>query len=156
MDLNDFLRCSNSMVKGAHILLVKNKKDLSQAHLIRKKVFIEEQKVDPNIERDEHDPVCTHFLILYKNKPIGTCRIRIIGKKAKLERLAILKKYRGLGLGKLAVNHMVSFCKRRKIKIIYMNAQYYLLDYYLSLSFVTKGKPFIEAGIKHVKMYYKS
>lgn len=143
------------MAKRAHILLVKNKKDLSKAHLIRKRVFIEEQKVDPNIEQDEFDPVCTHFLILYKNKPIGTCRVHFIGNKAKLERLAILKKYRGLGLGKLAVNHMVSFCKRRKIKVIYMNAQYYLFEYYTSLGFVPKGKPFIEARIKHIKMYYK-
>ncbi len=143
------------MPRGSSILLIKTKKDLSKARLIRKKVFIEEQKVDPKIERDEHDPVCTHFLIIYKSKSIGTCRIRFLGKKAKLERLAILKKYRGLGLGKLAVNHMVSFCKRRKIKIIYMNAQYYLFEYYKSLGFVPKGKPFMEARIKHIKMYYK-
>jgi ElaA protein len=36
-----------------------------------------------------------------------------------------------------------------------MNAQYYLLEYYRKLGFKPKGKPFDEAGIKHIKMVYE-
>ena len=78
------------MPKSHSISLIKTKKDLKKAFEIRRKVFVEEQKIDPDVEYDEHESICKHFLIKYKNKPVGVCRIRFIGNKAKLERLAIL------------------------------------------------------------------
>lgn len=142
------------MPKSYSISIIKTKKDLKKAFEIRRKVFVEEQKINPDVEYDEYEPFCKHFLIKYKNKPVGVCRVRFIENKAKMERLAILKKYRGLGLGKLGIMHMTYYSKRLKKKKIYMHAQYYLKNYYLKLGFLTEGKPFMEEGIKHIKMYY--
>ncbi|MBS3113660.1 GNAT family N-acetyltransferase [Candidatus Woesearchaeota archaeon] len=135
------------------IRLIKNKKELEQVFRIREIIFIREQKVQKNIERDEFDKISKHVIILYKNKPVGCARIRLIGKKAKLERIALLKGYRGRGFGKNIVNYLIKYCKKKDIKEICMNSQYYLKNYYKKFGFKTRGKTFMEAGIKHIEMY---
>lgn len=49
----------------------------------------------------------------------------------------------------------IKYCKRKKVKNIFMNAQYYLKDYYKKLGFKPEGRIFEEAGIKHIKMQLK-
>ena len=79
-------------MKKNKIRLVKNKKELKQVYKIREIVFIKEQKVAENIEKDKFDRTAKHFILLYKNKPVGCARIRFIDRKAKLERIAVLKR----------------------------------------------------------------
>lgn len=134
------------------IRAVENKKELKQVFKIRETVFVKEQNVSFGMEKDEFDSTAKHFLFFYKNKPMGCARIRFIGKKAKLERIAILKKYRGNGLGKLLIHHLIRHCKNKGISEIFMNSQYYLKKYYTNLGFKPTGKSFMEAGIKHIKM----
>ena len=137
------------------IKLVKNRKELSKVLKVREIVFIKGQNVPRNVERDKFDNAAKQVIVLYNDDPIGCARIRFVGKKAKLERIALLKKYRGKGFGKLIVNYLIEYCKNRNIKDIFMNSQYYLKDYYCKFGFKKIGKPFIEAGIKHIKMYLK-
>ncbi|MBI3035577.1 GNAT family N-acetyltransferase [Candidatus Woesearchaeota archaeon] len=136
------------------VRLAKNKKELMMVFKIRKIVFIKEQNVSKNIERDEFDKTAKHFALYYKNRPVGCARIRFINRKAKLERIAVLKEYRGKGFGKIIVDYLIKYCKKKKMKKIFMNAQYYLKDYYKKLGFKPKGIIFEEAGIKHIKMYF--
>lgn len=142
------------MKNNIKIRLVKNKKELEQVYKIREIVFIKEQKVAKNIEKDKFDKTAKHFIFYYKNKPAGCARIRLIGRKAKLERIALLNKYRGKGFGKVIVDYLINYCKRQRMKKIFMNAQYYLREYYKKLGFKPKGRIFDEAGIKHIKMHY--
>ena len=78
--------------KNLKVRLIKNKKELGKVLKMREIVFIKEQNVPKDVEKDKLDKVAKHVIVLYKNKPIGCARIRFIGKKAKLERIAILKK----------------------------------------------------------------
>lgn len=137
------------------IRLVKDKNELKKVFLIRKIVFVEEQKVPKSMELDEFEKISKHVIAYYGNRPIGCARIRFVNGKAKLERITVLKKYRGKGFGKLIVNHLIKYCKMKGIKKVYMNAQYYLKDYYKKFGFMPTGKPFMEAGIKHIKMHLK-
>ena len=143
-------------MKKVKIRLVKNKKELGQVYKIREIVFIKEQKVPKKIEFDEFEKSAKHFIVIYKNKPVGCARVRFIDKKAKLERIALLKKYRGKGIGKIVINYLIKYCKNKNAKEIFMNAQYYIRYYYNKLGFKEIGKPFMEAGIKHIKMYLKN
>jgi cysteine-S-conjugate beta-lyase len=118
---------------------------------IRYKVFILEQKVPEKLEIEFEDD-CAHFLALEGNVPVGCVRVRKVGKKLKIERLAILKEFRGKGFGREIVKKVVGYCRKKRSAGIYMNAQYYLLDFYRGLGFVPEGKTFMEAGIKHVRM----
>lgn len=66
---------------------------------IRIRVFMDEQKytLDNELEPDEDDAV--FFLALVDKKPAGMVRYRILGERARIERLAVLPEYRGQGIG---------------------------------------------------------
>ena len=132
---------------------IQNKKELKEAFKIRKKVFQKEQNVSKDIDFDGLDKGADHIIAFYKGKPVGCCRIRFINKKAKWERFAVLKKYRGKGIGKNVTKFVIRYCKEKNVKKLYFHAQYYLKDFYKKQGFKTKGKPFMEANIKHIEMY---
>jgi len=134
---------------------IENKKELEEIISIRKEVFVKEQNVPEGMEIDGEDDKAIHVIVLLGKKPIGCARIRIIDNRAKLERISILKEYRGNGYGKDLVEFLIKFCLDKKVKEIYMHAQYYLKDFYSDLEFVESGSVFAEAGIKHIEMVYK-
>ena len=122
---------------------------------IRNRVFVYEQNVDYNIEVvPKEEKEAKHFLIYYKENPVGTIRYRQTGaREFKLERFAILKEYRGKGYGKEAFNYLVNrLAESYNPCTIFFNAQYQLLKYYQDLGFVEEGETFMEANIKHIKM----
>lgn len=138
------------------IRLIKNKKERNKVFKIRYLVFVKGQNVPIELEMDKYDKTAKHIIAFYGKNVVGCGRIRFKGKKAKLERIAILKKYRGKGFGKEIVRYMIKYCKRRKVKEIMMYAQHYLKKFYGNLGFKVRGKIFTEAGIKHIEMYMKN
>ncbi|MFH0962183.1 MAG: GNAT family N-acetyltransferase [archaeon] len=135
---------------------VNTRGEISKEALIRYRVFVVGQKVPEEIEIDAHEDSCTHFLAFFGKIPVGCIRVRPVGRKLKLERLAVLPEFRGRGFGREIVRLAVGYCRRKKPSGIYMNAQYYLLEFYKKLGFEPRGKTFFEAGIKHVKMVLKA
>lgn len=138
------------------VRLVRNKKEQDAVFRIRNTVFVKEQQCSEAVEFDGLDASAKHAIVLYKNKPVGCARIRFLGKKAKLERIALLKKYRGKGFGKILMNYLISYCRRKKVFEIITNSQYHLKDFYASFGFKCRGKTFMEANIKHIQMYIKN
>lgn len=135
------------------IRLIRSKQELEQVFHIRRVVFTKEQKINEKLDRDSLDSTAKHTIVLLKDKPIGCARIRLVDGKAKLERIAVLKTYRGKGIGIALVNYLIIYCKRTKVKAIYMDSQHYLKEFYEKFGFMAKGKPFMEAGRKHIIMY---
>lgn len=141
---------------------VQNDADWRQAHAIRTRVFVEEQEVSPDLEYDAYDwptdrgQACTHLLAEIDGTAVGTARWRRIEKKTgmwvKLERFAVLPKWRGKGIGKALVDAALDDAKTEGYRRFMLHAQAYLEDFYASFSFETVGEPFEEAGIPHVKM----
>ena len=138
------------------VRLVRTNKELEQVYQIREIVFINEQKVPKHLEKDEFDATAKHVIVLHKSKTIGCARVRFIGTKGKIERIAILKEFRSKGAGKKIVNYLISYCKRKKAKEIIVGAQYRIKDFYAKFGFKEKGKTFQDAGIKHIKMVLKT
>ncbi|MFA6023368.1 MAG: GNAT family N-acetyltransferase [Candidatus Pacearchaeota archaeon] len=130
-----------------------NKEELEDILDIRKKVFTEEQGIDEKSDKDGLDNMADHLVAKYDNTYVGCTRIRFLDGKAKLERLAVLKEYRKLGIGKEIMNSTIDYCKLKNVGEIYFDAQYYLKNYYEKFGFKAKGEPFEEVGIKHIQMY---
>ena len=133
--------------------------DMMNVLNIRNIVFVGEQNCPYDIEvvpSEENE--AKHFLIYYKEIPVGTIRYRMMGDRTfKLERFAVLKEYRGHGYGKEALLYLVNKIEEEYNPCtIYFNAQYQLLDYYQSMGFTPEGETFYEANIKHIKMVKKS
>ena len=122
---------------------------------IRNRVFVIGQNCPYDIEVvPEEEKEAKHFLIMYKETPVGTIRYRQTGDRAfKLERFAVLEEYRGHGYGKDAFLYLVNKLEEDYNPCtIYFNAQYQLLEYYQKLGFKEEGDTFYEANIKHIKM----
>jgi predicted GNAT family N-acyltransferase len=134
------------------IIKIKTEKELEQAHEIRLRVFVDEQKVDQRIELDEHDREASHILALINGKPVGTARWRLTDEGMKLERFAVLKEYRGKGVGKALVKYILNELEDEGK--IYLNAQESVIHFYERLGFQVRGDQFYEAGIPHKKMVF--
>jgi len=135
------------------IQLVKTKEEYDDILEIRKQVFVREQNVPESIEI-EYESVSSHVICFLDGNPVGTGRWRRSDFGIKLERFAVLKKYRGLGIGKEIVNFILSQISSNKT--IYLHAQEAVVDFYKKLGFSVSGKQFFEAKIPHSKMIYKS
>ena len=61
------------------------------------------------------------YSIFYEtqNQPVGTARYRSTKQGIKLERFAVLKDYRGLGVGKALLSYAIMHLEEK----IYLNAQ---------------------------------
>jgi len=135
-----------------NIKQVKNKHEYNKTINIRETVFIKEQNVPKEIEMDEFDKESEHFIVYLKNIPIGCARIRKINDYLKLERIAILKEYRGKGFGKDLTNFLINYCKKKGINEIRLHSQIYISNFYEKLGFKRIGKKFLEADIEHIEM----
>lgn len=131
---------------------VVSEKELKQAFSIRIRVFVREQGVPAEIELDEDDRRATHLLASVGGKPVGTARLVITNAKAKIGRMAVLKSYRGKGLGKALLKRAVELARKRRAKLIYLHAQVSVVGFYKKMGFRPVGRVFMEAGIPHRKM----
>lgn len=112
------------------IRLVRNKSELDDIFRIREIVFVKGQNVPREREIDGLDTSSKQVIVLYRNKPIGCARVRLLGKKAKLERIALLKRYRNKGWGKRIMDYLIRYCGRKRVKEIVLHSQCYIKDFY--------------------------
>ncbi len=116
---------------------------------IRKKVFVEEQRVDEAMEW-EHEEESTHFLAYSGGQAIGTARWRDSGKGIKLERFAVLSDFRNKGVGAALLEAVLADVP--KDQRIYLHAQAAAENFYGRHGFKPLGPLFYEAGIGHYLM----
>ena len=129
------------------------KKDKGECFSIRRDVFVKEQNISKKIEFDDEKVDATYFIAQYKNIFVGTARYRLTDFGIKLERFAVLKPYRNLGVGKKLALYILNSVKDEKL--IYLHAQDSVIDFYSKLGFKRIGSQFFEAEIAHQKMIYK-
>ena len=67
-------------------------------------------------------------------------------------RLAVLKEYRGQGLGAQALLALVAEADRIGLDRVYLGAQKHAVGFYERLGFSVYGEPYMEVGIEHVHM----
>jgi predicted GNAT family N-acyltransferase len=130
--------------------------EMDAALSIRKIVFVDEQKVPLEMEHDEHDATAHHYLAIDGGIPCGTARWRETLDGIKLERFAVLKKYRNQGIGSALVE--VALMDIRKLlgpddsRKIYMHSQVSAVPFYEKLGFKKTGPVFLECDIEHYMM----
>lgn len=133
---------------------ISDKTHYNQALEIRKKVFIEEQKVARDLEV-ENEEEATYYLLLIGEKPVGTGRWRKTSAGIKLERFAVLPEYRNRSLGTMILRQVLEDLKSESGKI-YLHSQLKAVPYYERQGFVKQGEKFEEANILHYTMVLKN
>jgi predicted GNAT family N-acyltransferase len=127
--------------------------ELEKVFAIRREVFVVEQNCPPELEWEFEDE-STHFLATVDGEPAGACRWRKTDKGYKLERFAVLKKFRGAGVGQELVRTVLEDLPA-DADYVYMHAQIQAVPLYEKFNFEKAGPEFEEAGIRHYKMIRK-
>ena len=118
--------------------------------LIRRKVFIEEQKVPEKLEWDEYDKTSLHILVLnHHQQPVATGRIKPDGQ---IGRMAVLKEYRHQGIGTEIIKALIEYARQQGYPNIYLHAQTSAIPFYKHFGFTEYGNEFLDANIPHKSM----
>ena len=124
--------------------------DLDKVFAIRREVFVGEQNCPPELEWEFEDE-SHHFLATIDGEPAGASRWRKTAKGYKLERFAVLSKFRGMGVGQELVKIVLADLPA-DAAYVYMHAQIQAVSLYEKFGFIKEGPEFEEAGIRHYKM----
>ncbi|HEY4326284.1 MAG TPA: GNAT family N-acetyltransferase [Mucilaginibacter sp.] len=127
--------------------------ELEKVFAIRREVFVVEQNCPPELEWEFEDE-SNHFLATVDGEPAGASRWRRTDKGYKLERFAVLEKFRGMGVGQELVKAVLSDLPD-DATYVYMHAQIQAVSLYEKFNFEKTGPEFEEAGIRHFKMIRK-
>ena len=131
---------------------ITDQSELKSAFNIRRKVFVEEQGVPLADELDKYETSAEHILVYYKDKPVGTGRLRIIDDVGKLERICVLADYRKSGLGKIIVHKLEELAYKKGILKLKLHGQTQAQEFYQKLGYHKASQVFIEDGIPHLLM----
>src|SRR5262245_3914781 len=123
---------------------------LALARPVRERVFIEEQAVPRDLEWDEWDEPSDHAIACdAAGNPVGTARLLPVGR---IGRMAVLKEWRGRGVGAALLAAMLERARERAMKRALLHAQTHAAGFYRRFGFSERGEEFLEAGIPHVEM----
>ncbi len=123
----------------------------AEKHLraIRTPVFIVEQFVTPDFEWDEIDASAVHLLAMHENTPIAC--LRIIHYQ-KIGRMAVLKAWRGKGVGMAMLNQAIAICSQQGSKTVKLSAQTHAIAFYEKAGFKQISAEYCDVDIPHVDM----
>jgi predicted GNAT family N-acyltransferase len=124
----------------------------AQLKNIREKVFIQEQKVTPELEWDGMDKKAIHFLVFKDEEAIGCARAIVIKSQMQLGRMAVLKEYRGQGAGSTLIEKAIVTAKLKQLSSIQISAQCNAINFYVKFGFEVMGDTYLDAEILHRDM----
>ena len=129
-----------------------DKEDLTDAHAIRRAVFIEEQNVPEADEMDGTDSACIHLVAYDGETPVSTGRIMITHDDFIIGRVATIKSHRGQGIATGLMQALINACCTMGGERQVLHAQTHARGFYEKLGFTAFGEEFLDAGIPHIAM----
>ncbi len=128
---------------------------LAPGHIreIRQRVFVEEQRVPPELEWDDTDDIADHYLaVLPDNTPVGVARLfSTLGETGHIGRMAILPEHRGKGFGQTILRHLITEAAEHYDELK-LSAQEHAIPFYRKQGFHVCSDVYDDAGIPHFDM----
>lgn len=128
------------------------------AYQIREQVFIQEQRVPPEVERDALDEQALHVLaVVSQTASVAAGTARAFEnpedrQEVMIGRVAVLPAYRGQGIARRMTQWLIDWAREGGYKRARLHAQSYIVPLYAGLGFKNVGAEFFEAGISHQEM----
>ena len=140
--------------------------DLDAVFALRHEVFVVEQGVPVDLERDELDAAADHAVALDgTGAVVGTGRLvdGRIDEDSRLEpgtagsvgtvgRMAVAGVARGTGTGRALLDLLVRRAAERGLPAVELHAQVHARAFYERAGFTPFGEVYLEAGIEHIGM----
>ena len=131
---------------------MRDAEELRAALALRDAVFVEEQGVSVAEELDGRDHEALQLVALRDDRVIGTCRVLVEGRHAKLGRLAVDRDARRGGIGARLLAAGEHAAREHGATLVVLAAQTDAERFYASRGYRAVGPPFMDAGIEHVRM----
>lgn len=116
---------------------------------VRRRVFIEEQGIPESLEWDQWDAPSLHALARHGEAPVATGRLLPEGR---IGRMAVLAPWRGRGVGRAVLDHLVAEARARGLPEVVLSAQRRAMPFYAAAGFLAEGPEYDDAGIPHRTM----
>jgi len=141
--------------------------DFGALRAVREVVFINEQRVPPELELDEADPHCVHVVARDADgNAVGTGRLvppdqatagdghgETAEPAARIGRMAVVAGWRGHGVGDAMLVALLEAARANGWNHVMLHAQAGAIGFYLRHGFLPRGARFMEAGIEHLTMW---
>jgi predicted GNAT family N-acyltransferase len=135
-----------------NIIVADFERDYAAIRGVRFAVFVDEQRIPRELEMDDRDSACVHWLALDETGgAIGTVRLDV-DAGGKVGRLAVLARERGSGVGRALMERVHEHARAQRLASVWCHAQSSAAPFYTRLGYRVTSEPFEEAGIEHVRM----
>lgn len=127
--------------------------ELEAVFALRHAVFVVEQQVPPDVERDEADATAVHILGRVAGVPAATARL-VLAPHATgvIGRVAVVPALRGSGVGVAVMRFVHEHARAIGLRTVELHAQAAVRAFYDRLGYTAYGEEFWEAGIRHIAM----
>ncbi len=120
------------------------------AYALRFRVFVEEQAVPIDLERDGRDGDADHVVVFDGDVAVATGRLMVNGDGvAKVQRVAVDDARRGAGLGRVVMDALEERAAALGAHTARLASQLSAVGFYLRLGYRVYGEVFLDAGIEH-------
>jgi predicted GNAT family N-acyltransferase len=127
---------------------------LAKVFAIRAAVYMSEQNCPYDEEYDGNDYTCTHILGLVEGQPAAVLRIRYFADFVKIERLAVLPRFRGSRIAFTVVEHALNLVRRKGYRTAYGHAQKKVVAFWSRFGFrpMAKNTSLVFSDHEYVEM----
>jgi predicted GNAT family N-acyltransferase len=145
---------SHPMVSRFKTIVVSTPDEMEKVRAIRT-VFMLEQNCPYDEEFDGNDFSGTHILGYVDGEPAATMRLRYFADFVKLERLAVLPRFRRTLIAKEVVNTAVNLCRRKGYTKVYGHAQKRLVNFWARFGFkpIDKNYALVFSDHEYVELW---
>jgi predicted GNAT family N-acyltransferase len=119
---------------------------------LRREVFVDEQGVALEEDRDGRDDAALHLVAFLDGVLVGTCRLLLDGDRVKLGRMVVKRTARGRGVAGLLLTEADARTRDLGATTIVLGAQLTAQAVYAKAGYAAYGDVFDDAGIPHVMM----
>jgi predicted GNAT family N-acyltransferase len=123
---------------------------------VRFAVFVREQGVPPELEMEaiDADPQRVVHVVARDSggAAIATSRMVFEMPIPRIGRMAVLRTWRGKGVGKAMLEFLCDYAKEHGYRVARLNSQTHATPFYYKQGFLSHGSEFVEAGIPHLEM----
>lgn len=125
---------------------------------IRRKVFLEEQKLPEFVVKDDSDNEAIFALAFEETQdtkiPVGTARLLFMGvdEEFKVGRLCVLPEYRGKGYADFLIRMLLDKAFQMGADKVYVDARLHAVGFYKKIGFVENGDVKMTSGFDEQPM----
>jgi predicted GNAT family N-acyltransferase len=119
---------------------------------LRRKVYIEEQKVPEAEEFEVDDLTACHIVAVRAGDVCGYLRVIALADHVKIGRVVVAQYARGTGIASAIIAKAIEDHRELRANRFYLTSQSDKIGLYQKFGFIAYGEEFLDGGMPHVAM----